>query len=321
MTLSKAQVQQLLANLRKLATPWSDETGPASVPTVNLSSPSRGIVSRGNPAIARMQEALQALARAVTSQLNLQNSQKQEAAGRDSFGDFFAKHYLRNTDIPSVEFTPDPTKTKIPEKDPRIPSKLNWVMDTMQRIGGEKSENFADGIWGPRTNASLVNSYALAQGLLNFAQEFQLPVHSFNSQDLERLKPAIREDDSLTPQQKNDVASVVMNNINAIRQLYNEVKQGILEKPQWRAYIENDKPYLQYKSQQLGQDQLQTLQQSFPNGFTVPLYDEAGTTAPITIADLATPATLQKWVSQFPQANLTPYNVVASVIRQLSGEE
>jgi hypothetical protein len=268
-----------------------------------------------NPTIVKMQEALQALAQAVTSQLNVQKLQGAE--GRDSFGDFFAKHYLQNKDVSSVEFSPDPTKTKMPDKDPRSPSKLNWVMDTMRRIGGEKAEGFADGVWGPRTNASLVNSYALAEGLLNLSKEFKLPVHAYSESDLAKLKPAINEENGLSSKEKNDVAPIVIGHLNAIRRLYNEIKQGILEKPQWRAYIENDKPYVNYKSQALTPQQLEAIKQTYPQGFNIPV-DDKGTAAKIEVDNLISTDTLNKWIAQFPETKLDPYNVLKLVSNQIS---
>lgn len=301
--------------------PPSDYTAssrPIPSATKNISSiPSR------NLNIVRMQEALQALAQDVITHLNPQKleqgtaPEKQEAMGRDSFGDFFAKHYLRNADVPSVEFTPDPSKTKMSDKDPRMANKLNWVMDTMKRIGGEKSEKFADGVWGPRTNASLINSYALAEGLLNFAKEFKLPIDAYSTSELAKLKPAIREENDLTSQEKNDVAPIVTNHLKAIRRLYNEVKKGILEKPQWRAYIENDKPYIQYKSQDLSSNQINALTQSYPQGFSIPINDK-GNMAQISINDLANINTLNRWLSSFPTAKLDPYNVLTLVSNQIS---
>lgn len=320
MTLSKEKAQEIIKELRKLATPFGGSLGPATAPAPGGSASAAGGGNSNSP-IGKMQTALVGLAQDVTSQLNLQkltgpNPERQEAAGRDSFGDFFAKHYLRNSDVPSVEFNPDPSKTEMADKDPRAASKLSWVMDTMRRIGGAHAEGFADGNWGPRTNAALSNAYALASGLLKLADNFKLPIKSYSESNLAKLAPAIREDNSLTPEEKNDVAPIVAEHLKMIRRLYAEVKQGILEKPQYRAYIEGDKPYVQYDNKNLSAQQLSSLQQIFPEGFSIPINDK-GSTAKIGVDDLVSLDTLNKWIAQYPDAKLNPSNILASVSKQI----
>ena len=321
MTLSKQKAQQLVQELRKIATPFGS---PAPAASGGSAAPAGqpGQTQYRNPGIVKMQQALVGLAQDVVSQLkpqdiNAPGQQGQEAGGRDSFADFFAKHYLRNGKVPSVEYSPDPTKTDMADKDPRDPSKLNWVMDTMKRLGGSKSETFVDGVWGPRTNASLTNSYALAAGLLQLATELKVPVHSYNEGALSELKKAITPDNSLPLTKKIEYAPLIAQHLQLIRKMYNEIKNGILEKPQWRAYIENDKPYVQYKGQSFTPQQLEALKQTYSQGFTIPV-DSKGTPAKITVDDLSDTNTLDKWISQFPDAKLDPYNVLTLVSNQIS---
>ena len=323
MALSKEKAQQLMQELYKLATPFGGAMAPSgAAPSSGTPQIAPPPSKYRNPAIAKMQEALVGLAQDVTSQLKpqdmtAQGPKKQEAEGRDSFGDFFAKHYLRNSDVPSVEFSPDPTKIDISEKDPRAASKLSWVMDTMKRLGSGKAETFVDGVWGPRTNASLANAYALASGLLNLAKEFKLPTQSYSEGALARLKPAIHEQDDLPMTKKIEDAPPITVHLNLIRKLYNEVKRGILEKPQYRAYIENDKPYIHYKGQGLTSQQLQSIKQTYGQGFTIPLNNK-GAAAQITVDNLTNLDALNKWIAQYPEAKLDPYNVLTQVSNQIS---
>jgi hypothetical protein len=273
----------------------------------------------GDPGIAKMQEALIGLAQDVTSQLNVQNltgpTPNQEAVGRDSFGDFFAKHYLRNDDVPGIEYSPDPTKTQMADKDPRAASKLSWVMDTMHRLGSSKAEGFIDGNWGPRTNASLVNAYALATGLLKLANDFKVPVRSYSEAALQELKPAIREDNDLPMQYKTRNAPAITQQLRAIRRMYNEIKQHILEKPQWRAAIEGAKPYVHYQGQGLSSQQLASIKQTFPQGFSIPINDQ-GATAKIDVDNLASVEALKQWLTQ-TKTQMNPTNVIKSVMQQI----
>ena len=90
---------------------------------------------QGNKEIIAMQQALVDLANEVTAQItppnqptDLNTPQGSRTAGRDSFADFLAKTFMRNSElsggIKAVEFSPDSTKTKVPEKEPRDPSKM-----------------------------------------------------------------------------------------------------------------------------------------------------------------------------------------------------
>jgi hypothetical protein len=323
MALSKEKAQQLIQTVHKLATPFGGTMAPSGTTSDGGTYQSAPAPSKyRNPGIAKMQEALVGLAQDVTSQLkpqdmSAQGPKKQEAEGRDSFGDFFAKHYLRNSDVPSVEYSPDPNKTDISEKDPRAASKLSWVMDTMKRLGSGKAETFVDGVWGPRTNASLVNAYALASGLLNLAKDFKLPNQFYSEEALARLKHGVHEQDDLPLTKKIEYAPLIATHLNLIRKLYNEVKQGILEKPQYRSYIENDKPYIHYKGQGLNSQQLQSIKQTYGQGFTIPLNDK-GAAAQITVDNLTNLDALNKWIAQYPEAKLDPYNVLTQVSNQIS---
>jgi hypothetical protein len=330
---------KLIQKMAQDAADYFPGTGPAKAPAApaassatgdpNFMGPTQqapsGAATSGkyrNPGIVKMQQALVGLAQDVVTQLkpqdvNAPGQQGQEAKGRDSFADFFAKHYLRNDKVPSVEYSPDATKTNMADKDPRSPSKLNWVMDTMKRLGGSKAETFVDGVWGPRTNASLVNSYALASGLLQLAGELKVPVHSYDQGSLNELKKVITSDNSLSITKKIENAPDIATHLQLIRKMYNEIKNGILEKPQWRAYIENDKPYVQYKGQSFTPQQLETLRQTYSQGFTIPV-DSKGTAATITVDDLSDTNTLNKWISQFPDAKLDPYNVLTLVSNKIS---
>lgn len=277
------------------------------------SKPSGGgtaTVRKGNPEIIKMQESIVALAREVTSQLNTQNlsapdpRKKQEAGGRDSFADFLTKHFMRNSDVQAVEFSPDPTKNKMEDKDPRIASKLSWVMDTMSRVGGHTNEFKVDGFWGPRTAAAITNVCAMTEGLFALADAFNVHLTSYYKKDFAQFKEKYGKDsDHFSISEKIDWASDVIIRLNAIRKMYMELKSKVLQNPQYQTYIENDTPYLQHTKPDVGftptPEQLAVMKKAFPNGFDVYLdtTDKGGrVSAKLDVDNLASPEAFKEWM-------------------------
>jgi hypothetical protein len=274
----------------------------------------------GDPTVKAMQQELINLGQAVTQQIHLEGltgdkRQQQEAVGRDSFGDFITKNYLRNSDVPGVEFNPDPTKQNLNQKKPSDPTRLSVVMDTMKRIGNPKGgELTADGSWGPRTNAALHNAYAFAFAMLNLARDFNLPVKSYTESNLEGLKNEVPEDaNDINAAEKAELAPRIAKHLRAIQRMYKEIKDGILEKPAYRAFIESDKPFVTYKKQapKLTEAQLAGLSQAFANGFQVRSKDKA---AVINVKDLVSMDALKKWQQQnLPEL---PLQMIIAQLRQ-----
>lgn len=249
--------------------------------------------------IQKMQEALITLAQTVVSQVKLQ--------------DFITKNYIQNSDVPGVQFG-------TPTKQPGDPNQLNVVMDSMQRIGNPKTgELKVDGNWGPMTNAALVNVYAMTQGLLKLASDFKLPIRSYNSADLADLKNAVSPDNSLTPAEKKQDAPRVTAHLQAIAKMYIEIKNSILDKPGFRSFIEGDKPFITYQKSDnsFSPQQIATMKQAFPNGFTISMGDQ-DTKEQITIDDMLNIDSLKKWIAKFPNVKLDPVSVLAQVDRDIS---
>lgn len=299
------------------------ERNPDDKGVVEQVAPSYQSGSTGLAPIKAMQNELIALAQAVTSQINLKNLQstdpreQSQAAGRNSFNDFITKNYLRKSEVPGVEFDPDPSKYQMSEKSPSTPTRMNVVMDTMRRIGGGGQEFAVDGKWGPKTNAALKNAYALADSLLNLASDFGLKIQAYTSKQLEELR-------SLIPDQPNDfsmgekleVAPKLTGQIKNIIRMYNEIKSGILEKPAYKAYIEADKPFVSYqkKGAQITDEQIATLNSKFKNlRINVISPDQTKTEVkPINISDLASLSALQMW-----QKENAPRMTLSQIISQL----
>lgn len=326
MVSSKKTLQQLVQKIKKIAAPPPPppkgyvHSGPYHPASSGSTGGGTGTGVAGNPIIKAMQQELINLGQAVTSQIHLEGltgdkRQQQETIGRDSFGDFITKNYLRNSDVPGVEFNPDPSKQKMDQKKPSDPTRLSVVMDTMKRIGNPKGgELSADGSWGPRTNAALHNAYAFAFAMLKLANDFGMPVTAYSDQYLEYLKSGIPEEATdIDEATKIERAPKIAKHLRAIQKLYAEVKKDILEKPAYRAFIEADKPFATYKKKvpTLTSQQLGSLQQTFSNGFSVKSKDKS---AVIGIKDLISMDALKKWQQQnLPEL---PLQMIISQLRQ-----
>ena len=282
----------------------------------------------GNTAIKAMQKDLINLSKEVVSQINVQDvskgetdREKGEAASRDSFGNFITKNYLRHSDVPGVEFDPNPKATQISQKTPSTPTRLGVIMDTMHRIGGTisgKSEFATDGKWGPKTQAGVQNAYAFAFALLKLSQDFKLPVKSYTEGNLATLKQLIGQEDGTEPSTttKIDNAPRISIHLQAIEKLFNEIKVGVLEKPEYRAFIEGDQPFATYKNNkvdmQLNQQQIDAINKAFANKLQVQ-------NKTISIANLLTLDALKSWQQQnAPQMPLQ--NILIALKKQVPEE-
>lgn len=235
----------------------------------------------GNTAVMAMQHALQDLAQTVSAQINLQDvssgdpRKEQEAKARDAFGVFLTKNYMRNTKVSGVEFDPDPKATDMSKKRPDDPTRMSVVMDTMNRIGTPKhrGEQFVDGQWGPRTNAAIRDAYAFASGLFSFVDDInrfatnKMQVQSYSKDSLKNLEGMATVDNSLTPEQKSEAAPLIAQHVRAIKNMYEEVKNKVLEHGAYRQFIEQDVPFKTYKGRGATPEQLEAIKKAFPQGF------------------------------------------------------
>lgn len=287
MTLSDKDLKNLVEEIKKEAArnppppPPTGWTSPGHSAAVRPSGGGgSGTVMPGNVDVMAMQHALQDLAQDVSAQINLQDAfsgdprKEQEAKSRDAFGVFLTKNYMRNTKVPGVEFDPDPNVTTVSQKSPDDPTRMSVVMDTMSRIGSpKKGERFVDGRWGRRTSAAVRNAYAFASGLFDFVNDInrfstkKINIKSYSESALKELEGIARAE-NLTPQQKSELVPVITQHIKAIKSMYDEVKNHILQHPAYQQFIEGDVPFKTYQSTVTPQ-QVELLKKTFPQGFNV----------------------------------------------------
>lgn len=308
--------------------------------TLNVPSVAPGSVATLKPTftsprdVVKMQEELINLARTVTKEIaapalaapakpgevpSTSPEEQQEAAGRLAFSNFITEHYIRQSNVPAVEYDPDPSKTEMSQKNPSRPTRMNVVMDTMSRVGGPKSEFKTDGNWGPRTNAALRNAYALGFALLKMAHDFKFQPRTYSQADLEKLKDLIPlRDTAISFTDKVSRAKDISPHLQAITNLFSEVKNHILQKPAYRAYIEGTQPYATYQKSTVPSPQIiDDLNKKFTN-IKVSGTDENGqqVAVPITVSDLVTPQAFQLW-QQKNLPNLPLANVLSQVKQYL----
>ena len=356
-----------LAQLVKLIKKTADELDVPDAPGVTPAAPAgQGGQGRGRPEeavpsstgpVKKMQQALINLAQNViaetgTSQMAPQpgqagTSQSQtEAVSRTSFADFITMHYASQSDVPATEFDPNPGKTQMDQKDPSQAKRMNTVMDTMSRIGGEKGEFTADGKWGPRTNTAIKNAYALAFALIQMAADFKFTPTQYNAGNLAQFKPLIPEDPEgnsvITDPTALANAKEITAQVNGINKLFQEVKQHILQNPGYQSYIEGDedlatvsKPGQGEQGTKIPDEQLVAMspwmERMFPQGLTVQTYNRGDvvTNFQFGIADLAsatafkaalaraTAATQQQVRDTRIKIQLDPNNVLQQINSQL----
>lgn len=357
--MTKENLKDIVEQIRKLASPppkppsgyvsgggGSMPVTPAPIPPATAPSGGRLMPGHGGklvqnpqfqsqttssiPIIKAMQQQLMGLARDVVSQINIQDMTGQgrapgEASGRNSFADFITKNYLRGSDVPGVEFDPDPTKKQMSEKQPTDPTRMNVVMDTMRRIGNPAGGEFKDdGQWGPRTNAALRNAYAYAYALLKLAGDFQLRT-SYTEENLAALKGEIPDEyTDLSITQKVDNAGDIIKHLKGIRRMFGEIKTGILEKPAYRAFLENDQPFQTYEREaspaaNLNPQTLDSMRKLFDPRLRVSFKDQADkwVNQPIAINDLLSVEALQAWQERHAPQTPLP-NILNSIKSALS---
>lgn len=334
---SKEELAKLVEEIHKLAKPFGGSLAPAGKPTGHSYVPGTGVGDGGggyggNIAIMTMQHALQDLASDVASQINLPDvtsgdpKREQEAKERDAFGVFLTKNYMRNAKVPGVEYDPDPKVTDVSQKRPDDPTRMSVVMDTMSRVGNpKKGERFVDGIWGPRTSATIRDSYAFVLGLSNFVNDInrfatpKMNITSYSPTNLAEFEDFIKVDpNSLTLAEKIDNAPRLTQHLKGIKDMYDEVKNHILQRPDYQQFIEGSVPFKTYAK--VSPQQISFLNKTFPQGIDVTFKNFK---SKININNLVNLDAVKAWMQQaapdaVKQGILTPEAVVEAVWKSQS---
>jgi hypothetical protein len=351
MTLTKEALQSLVDEIQKVAKPFAGKVGPlpagggGAVPTGGHPyTPGKTAPTghagggMGSAGVVDMQRAIIGLAKDVASQINVDQinskdpNEQKEAKGRDAFGVFLAKNYMRSTRIPGVQFDPNAQKIKEDEKNPQAATRMSVVMDTMSRIGGplnaKGGEFAADGKWGFRTNAAVHNVYAFAASLFDFIKDInrfsprKISPTSYSERDLQQLGNIAQADpNAVSQEEKIKFAPAVAAHVRAIQNMYHEIKNDVLEHPAFMQYIQEDDTFTQGPQQgaSLTPEQMKSLQARYPK-FEVKIGQGADSASTIvTPADLVSLKALQNKLQQAaPDLKIDYKNVVDQIAQQIA---
>lgn len=221
-----------------------------------------------NRNVVNMQNAMQELARSVvrdstsaTMGLKPKDVAVEQASdpvkkSKKAFNDFVAEQYIGSLDdkLKGVEWTSsqhanahsDKAKTQTDVYE------LDAVMNTLSRIGSEKSEFTADGNWGFRTDNALRNILGFAYALLQLEGDFGLNNNIYtnaNWQQFSKLLSGYKVEGEkvlMSPQQKSEKAAKITGHLKGITKLYDQFRKQVTARPEFRPFIEGQKTFDKY---------------------------------------------------------------------------
>lgn len=282
------RLKVLKTQIQKMAEVPKRGPKPSSYTLPTKGTPSKpvqhiGNGSIGNPAVREMQLSMQDLAQAVmqdasshTMSLKNKDTVHQDASdnvqkAKKSFNDFVAEQYMGGLDEENKgsEWSKNPGIVTHPNKHQTQTDvyELDVVMNTLSRIGGERSEFKADGNWDWRTNNALKNMLGFAYALLQLEGDFGLSntVYSLaNWQSFKNLLSGYQVDGNkvnLDPETKKDKALNITKHLKAITRLYNNFRQQVTARPEYRPFIEGKRSFDQYDSHGSNKDTLNPTEQ------------------------------------------------------------
>jgi len=341
---------------------------PAGVPTKSTST--NGVPQRGTHSvptgprsggsskeIRAMQDAMQRLAKTVSSSINYDQLKKglaqkdpadkkqfEAAYGQDAFSNFIVNRYLRNSKVKGVEYSLDPTQSKMEDKS-KDTSDLNYmfiVLDTLNRIGNPKAgENNSDGAWGPRTNNALQNTAAIADSVMKLGKELGMQSSAFDANKIGELPALIpATDKEISLEEKLKRAPVITQILNGVNALFLDFKEQVQNDPTYKNIIVGRQPIFSHGPAKKGIDKSQGEQRILDNlgnpnyGFTTnPQYSFPVTIPPnylklmpqpvpamsVNVSHLLSMESFEKWASgthlnYLKQSNPDTYRNLLSVI-------
>lgn len=208
------------------------------------------------PQIRAMQLAMQKLAKTISSTIdydslmkgmsNPQGADKKQftkSFGRDAFSNFMVNSYLRNSTVKGVEYDTDPTKSKMVQKAPSDLKYMFIVLDTLKRLGQEKTEQMADGNWGPRTNNALRNISAIADSIAKLGKDLGMESGTYDVNKISELHSLVPENEKdISIQEKLQRAPKIAEILNGVSTLFGEFKQQVLSNPNYAPFINEGEP-------------------------------------------------------------------------------
>lgn len=330
MITSKKSMIDLIRKIGQGAPDDDLEEAPSEVPTTKPAAPAAKPVAPAVysvPVISKMQQALVNLATTVSNELTPKEvagpKGQQSALGRTTFGNFIVQHYLRPSPVAPTEFG-----------SAHNPTKMSNVMETMSRLGSSKNDFAIDGRWGPKTNAALRDTNAFAFAMLKLAADFEVPVKSYSSAVLAQFKVPENDTDWSVPQ-KAAAAPTFVKHIEAITNLFREIKDGLLNHPEHKSYIEGNQAFASYKKIEPLSPQDQNFEEQWSNqvnpsdsvAFNMEQPGRSGTLlgASINYSDLVSLEKFDNWLKsgdskQLKQPGVTQLAIISAIRKALEAK-
>lgn len=245
------------------------ETPSAKAPHINTDFGAGG--NQGTDAVKKMQEAIVKFGATLAANpvMSMQQTGTQERpgatmpdflGGTDPFGRFLVDQYVNNAKVVGKQFVN--VQMHEPERSGSAISNVNLkgVINTISYIGTPGHEHQADGIWQTRTNNALKQIFAVGKSLMQFAKDMKFNIKGFSENELNKLGeliPASYTDLKNASQKAEEITPI----INQLTALYKTFESTVLEHPEVKTLINQDKPFMEHA--QLSQTDLSQEDKTF----------------------------------------------------------
>lgn len=182
---------------------------------------------------------------------------KEHLGGSDPFGNFLIQQYVVGDPVGKQYLNVDVAGKQNRQNSTIDDTSLRGVIDSIKRLGspgtsgGEKS---VDGIWAYRTDNAIKNVYAIANAMFNFAKDLKVP-SGYSQDNLEAFKKEIPAEYTQLkdPNDKIKRAKAITEQVKAITSFFQSLKSSVLNNRDLRQYIDQKKPFVQYKKENTGE--------------------------------------------------------------------
>jgi hypothetical protein len=185
---------------------------------------------------------------------------------RKDFNDFVSEQYTNGSGIHGVEFDPSEGATTKDEKKPTDNIEMDNVIDGLRRIGSPKpGEKIPDGIWDFRTQNAVMQTYALADAMVQITAFMSAPPqkakNNFTSSDLSKFAANIPKTKEYPATSKSNVflqkmsqedlknkAEVITELVDKLSYFYEYYSKYVVDHPAYKAAINKKTPLITAKN-------------------------------------------------------------------------
>jgi hypothetical protein len=287
--------QTLLSEVQHDTPPQQDKATPAQPligPTAPSAAKAPSVDNKSGTYIAPANKAIESMQLEMIEIIN----ETAKTNGTPLVGPEFIKYIVGKADPNATE--------------QQLPTKFAEIMAAMRNIGHE-GHPAPDGIWGPKTNASLNSLYNYAANLLELAKVKQNKIQ-YTDSDLAEFRQLVPSDDSFTEQQKVETAPKITEALKKLHNLYNKVAEQNLYKvaPQETANAPT-------QARDLSPQELSDLKMHYPAGWSL------GNNLIIQVTDFVDKEAFHNWFVKnqavLPQ-NMTEIAVLENIASQLGAK-